>query len=116
MEGVGTGLGQNVNYAGRRACHFGAIEICLDLELLDGINGGPYANGPDEALIVVHAVDHVVVSDRILAVQGKVLDQTSDHRSPYARAIRLQYRRLASDLDGLRSLAEGHLGIHAGAV
>ena len=68
MEAIGARFGQDVDHARGRSSDFSGVQIGLDLELLDRVDRWAHADSADEALIVVHPVDHVVIRHRVLRV------------------------------------------------
>jgi len=48
----------------------GGEGVGLDVDFLNGVDGGPHSDGADDALVVVHAVDELVVDDVCLAIDG----------------------------------------------
>ena len=61
VELVGPRLGDEANDAAPRAAGLSRIEVGLDADFLDGVHRRLDADRADEALVVVHAVDLVVV-------------------------------------------------------
>ena len=70
VETICARLCQNIDDCGGRAAHLGGVLVRLDAELLNCVNRWPDANGADNALIVVEAVDLLRVDHRALAVHG----------------------------------------------
>ena len=70
MEHVGARFREDIHDARGGAANFGAIQIRLNLELLDRVNRRPDTDRADESLIVVHAVDQIIIRHRILAIYG----------------------------------------------
>ena len=50
---------------------FRRVQVGGDIDLLDGIDGGPDDNGSEVPFVVVHAVDHIVVEKVVLPVGGE---------------------------------------------
>src|SRR6185503_12296473 len=70
---VGAGLGDGVDHGAGGAAELGVELIGDDLELLDGFDRRPRLRPgalPDDVVVVVAAVQHVVVVARILAVDA----------------------------------------------
>ena len=70
VEIVASRLRQNVDHTARCAADFGAIKIRQNFKFLNGVNRRPDSNSANESLVVVHAIDQVVVGDRVLPVHG----------------------------------------------
>ena len=58
-------------YASLCARDFRRVQVGGDIDLLDGIDGGPDDNGSEVPFVVVHAVDHIVVEKVVLPVGGE---------------------------------------------
>src|ERR1700689_4780127 len=70
MELVGSRLGDDVHDAAGGAPRFGSIAVAFDADLLDSIYRRADTDGADHALIVVHAVDHLVGDHFRLTIDG----------------------------------------------
>ena len=77
VESVRAGLRNNIGHASLCAGDFRRVQVGGDVDLLNGIDGGPDDNGAEVPFVVVHAVDHIVIEKVVLPVGGKGRGQTA---------------------------------------
>src|SRR5258708_38819566 len=71
MEIVGSALGDNTYHATRGASYFWRVFVGLHGYFLNSIDRRFYANGSDDTLVIVGAVDQLIVENVIVSVHGK---------------------------------------------
>ena len=76
MKLVRARLGNHVYVRARASAEFGGRDIGLNLELLDGVDGGLHAVRLEEGFVVVHAVQRVVVVFAAKAADGNCRSRT----------------------------------------
>ena len=82
MKGVGTGLGDDIDHATRRATGFRSVAVRLDADFLDPLDVRANTAGSDHALIVIEAIDHEVVQGVVLAVDREAAGLATVVRAP----------------------------------
>src|SRR5882757_371024 len=70
VQSVGAGFGDDVDDGSGGPSHLGGEGVGLDVDLLNGVDGGSHADRSDDALVVVHAVDELIVDYVGLSVDG----------------------------------------------
>ncbi len=71
MKFISAGAGDDADDATGCAAGFSSVVVRLYGDLVDGFDDGAYADGSDDALVIVDAVDGVVVEGVILTVYGE---------------------------------------------
>src|SRR6266851_595394 len=94
VELIGARLRNHI-YVRTGACaEFSGSDVCLNSELLDGINGGLHAVGLEECFVVVHAVQGVVVILAAKAADGNGGSRALKNARSGSHSSRNQHRQL----------------------
>ena len=106
MERVGSGLGDHVGHSACRAARFSRVQAGGHVHFLNGVHGGTDTDNAVKALVVVHAVDHVVVGIVSLSIRGiRRLQAAIGGAISASEGVRVAVDHARRELDQLNEIA-----------